>query len=138
MSASDYLETAVGDHILRGSVFDKPQELYLALFTETPNEDGTGGTEVDGGSYARQKVGPSDDVWDPPSQTGSSGRYANAQDIAFPEPTADWGTVVSFGLFDAQTGGNLLLVVDLASAKTIVSGDAQPVFLAGDLIINFE
>ena len=33
---------------------------------------------------------------------------ANGASVTFPTASADWGTVTSFGLFDASTSGNLL------------------------------
>jgi hypothetical protein len=154
---------------------------YLALFTAAPNDSGSGGTEVSGGSYARVQVAgalaaagsfstssttiamgsaapawiaPGMNVYDQtagaqigtvqsytgttltltaaaahassgaadtlvfsafPQASASSGSepstspasVTNGSAIAFPVATANWGTVVGFGLYDAPTGGNL-------------------------------
>lgn len=78
---------------------------YLALFTTAPTaDDGTGGVEVSGGSYAR--VATNGD-WAAASGT-TPVTIANNATISFPAATANWGTVVAFGIYDAATSGNLL------------------------------
>jgi hypothetical protein len=79
--------------------------VYVGLFTAVGLDDGTGFTEVSGGSYARVVTAGGD--WSTPS--GSSPVVIeNASQILFPQATADWGSVVAFGLFDAVSGGSLL------------------------------
>ena len=51
---TDYLEDKVLDHVFGGTAYTAPSTLYVALFTVSPGDDGTGGTEVSGGAYARQ------------------------------------------------------------------------------------
>ena len=46
---------------------------------------------------------------------GTSGTTSNNSAIAFPAATADWGTVVAVGIFDASTGGNLLFFGSVTS-----------------------
>lgn len=157
---------------------------FLALFTTAPNDSGSGGTEVSGGSYARIQVagqgttngttasgnptlhfastpawivagmtitdvtsssvipagttvlsttgttvtmsanatgggvGGTDVIqfsaW--PAASASSGsepattpaQTVNGAVITFPAATANWGTVVAFGIYDAVTTGNLV------------------------------
>lgn len=94
--------------------------LYFALFTAAPSDSG-GGTEVSGGSYARVQYDPSDSNWSAPS--GGNGQTQNSNAITFPTATADWGTVVAVGVFDASTGGNLLVHGSLTTSKTVQNGD---------------
>lgn len=116
------------------AALDIPNQ-YLGLFTTMPADDGTGGVEVSGGSYARVNLGATGNAWSPavagapttksgPSGTGSPASWT------FPAPTADWGYVVGFGIFDAATGGNLNWIGDLGIPRNIVSGDPAPVFNA--------
>lgn len=134
--ASDYLETQVGTHLLRTGSFTKPSTIYVALFTVMPSEDGTGGTEVTGGSYARIQHGPSDATWAAP--TGGDGVFSNIGSIQFASPTANWGTVVGFGLYDAITTGNYLIGNTLTGGSVVVNnGDPAPAFGAGDLVVTF-
>ena len=78
---------------------------YVALFTVAGADDGTGFTEVTGGSYAR--VATSGATWNAASAAVPS-VVSNALAVAFPTATANWGTVVAWGLYDASTAGNLL------------------------------
>lgn len=130
---SDYLEQALLNHIFRNTDFTRPANIYVALFTVAPSDAG-GGTEVSGGSYARQAVATgASSGWDAPS----SGALANTAEIAFPTATANWGTVAAVGLFDAVSGGNLLFHGALAANKTVNSGDVFR-FNAGDLDISLD
>jgi hypothetical protein len=79
--------------------------VYLALLTAVGSDDGTGFTEVSGGSYAR--AAPAGTDWNAASGTGPS-TTTNANAIQFPVATADWGIVIAVGAYDAASGGNLL------------------------------
>jgi hypothetical protein len=131
--ASDYLENKVVDHLFRTASFAKPTALYVALFTASPADAG-GGTEVSGGSYARVNLAPLDTNWKA-TQGGTSGASAgagglttNAVAITYPAPTANWGNITHFGLFDALTGGNLLVWGALVTPRNVASGDPAPSF----------
>jgi len=135
MSAmSDYLESQIIDHLFRTGTFGKPAGIFLALFTAAPSDSG-GGTEVSGGSYARVAVTQLDANWNAP--TAGNGLTDNVNDITFPAPTANWGTVTHFAVFDASTAGNLLIHGALTTSKTVNNGDPAPKFSAGDLDITF-
>lgn len=133
-SATDYLEAKVGDHLLRDAGWTKPGALYVGLFTAMPGDDAAGGTEVDDDAtgYARIQNGPGDAAWN----TASPGAYTNAADITFPQASANWGQIVGVGIWDAATGGNLLLAEQLGATKTISAGDPPPRFAAGTLSLN--
>jgi len=130
--ASDYLENKLIDHLFRGTAFAKPAALYIALFTAAPND--AGGVEVAGGGYARAALAPGDATWKATqggtsgASSGSSGLTANAVSIAYPVPTANWGTVVAIGIYDAAAGGNLLVWSPLAASRQILNGDPAPTF----------
>ncbi len=136
---TDYLENKLIDHVFRGQAYTPPATLYVGLFTVAPTDAG-GGTEVAGGSYARVGVAASlatfagtQSAGSTTASSGAGGTTSNNGAITFPAPTAAWGAVVSFGIFDAPTGGNLLVYAALATAKTINAGDAAPSFAAGAL-----
>src|SRR5574343_999627 len=97
-SKSDYLESALLNHVLRASALASPAAVYVALYTTAPTDAG-GGVEVTGGAYARQAATFAAPV---------AGVTSNSATVAFPVATAGWGTVTSLGRFDAPTGGNLL------------------------------
>ena len=131
--ASDYLENKLVDHLFRTATFAKPAALYVGLFTAAPSDAG-GGTEVSGGSYARVNLPPLDTNWGGTHGTttgassGTTGMTANKVALVYPSPTANWGTITHFGLFDAVTGGNLLVWDALTTPRTILSGEPPPVF----------
>lgn len=140
-ATSNYLENAVIDHIFRGATFSKPSALYVALFTAAPSDSG-GGTEVSGGSYARAQLDPSNTNWNATqggttgASSGTGGQTANAVDITFPTPSADWGSVTHIGIFDASSSGNLLFHGALTTPKTVNNGDPAPKFTAGSLTVT--
>ena len=139
--ASDYLENKVIDHLFRTGTFAKPAGLYIALFTAAPSDLG-GGTEVVGGGYARVNLAPLDTNWKATqggtsgASTGTGGVTSNAVAITFPAPSAPWGTVTHFGIFDAASGGNLLIHDALTAPRTILSGDPAPSFAVDALTIT--
>lgn len=130
---SDYLEGQIRAHIFRTASFTKPSALWIALYTAAPSDSG-GGTEVSGGAYARVNVPPLDANWTAASST--DGLTDNASTITFPTASANWGTVTHVGIFDASSGGNLLLWGALTASKTVNSGDVFT-FPAGALDIQF-
>lgn len=139
--ASDYLENIIIDHMFRARTFAKPAALYMALFTAAPTDAG-GGTEVAGGSYARVNLAPSDTNWTATqggttgNSSGNGGQTANAVSIVFPAPTGNWGTISHFGIFDAASGGNLLVWDALTTPRTVNSGDLAPAFAIGSLVVT--
>src|SRR5215207_9728491 len=132
-NASDYLEVALRRHLFRTGTFTKPTVLGIALFTVTPTDAG-GGTEVTGGSYARVDLPPLDANWTGASST--DGATDNAVAITFPTPTANWGIVVAFGIFDATTSDNLLVWGPITPNKTVNNGDPAPSFAIGALDVT--
>ena len=114
MSAmSNYLENALVNATLRNTTYTSPATVYVGLFTTDPTDAGSG-TEVSGGSYARQSA-----TFAAPSNGASS----TSADVTFPQATANWGTVTHFGVFDASSAGNLLYHGALTTSKTIETGD---------------
>lgn len=105
MSLTNFAATAVLKHLTGVAAYTMPSP-YVGLFTAVGTDAGTGFTEVSGGSYARQAASGGS-VWGAP--TGSDPvTITTSLTIAFPVATANWGTVIAWGLFDAVSGGNLL------------------------------
>ena len=99
--------------------------VYLGLFTSTPGRDGSGGTEVSGGGYARMSVTFS---------AAAEGAMANDATIQSSQALTAWGTVSYFGLFDAAVGGSLLWFDAVTVAKDVVVGDFF-IAMPGDLVL---
>ena len=95
------------------TLFKNAGSYYLALFTAAPGETG-GGTEVTGGAYVRQPV-----TFGEPAD----GTMKNSAAIEFPTAAADWGTAVSWGLFDAADDGNLVWYGEITTPKELLAGD---------------
>jgi hypothetical protein len=110
---SNYLENALINATLRNTSYTSPTTTYLALYTSDPTDADTG-TEVSGGSYARQAITFS---------SPSNGVTSNSSAIEFPTATGSWGTVAYVGIRDAVTSGNLLYHTALDASKVIDSGD---------------
>lgn len=112
MSLSTYLQNKLLDHAFDNTEYTPAAVLYLALYTSDPTVADSG-TEVSGGSYARQVV------------TGAvSGNVFTADaPIDFPAASAGWGTVSHVGVRDALSGGNLLAFGALSDSKVIATGD---------------
>jgi len=141
---SDYLENRLIDQIFRGQAFSFPSTLHIGLYTTNPTDTG-GGTEVTGGAYARVAVSNSLANWagtqaaaSTVASTGTSGTTSNNNAITFPAPTANWGTINGFGIFDAASSGNLLFWGALTTPKTVNNGDAAPAFSAAALSIQID
>jgi hypothetical protein len=151
---SNTLENKLIDWLFRGQAIglngasaaagSGPTQFYVALFTAIPGETG-GGTEVVGGSYVRKAISSSMVNWAgtqaPASTTASSGSSATTTNnvaITFDIPTANWGIITSFALFDAVTGGNMLIYGALSANKTVNNGDAAPSFAGGALSFQVD
>jgi len=100
---------------------------------------------VSGGSYARVAITSSLSNWagtqaaaSTTVSSGTSGTTSNNGSVTFPVPTANWGTITSFGIFDAATGGNLLIYGTLTTSKTVNNGDAAPTFPAAALSVQID
>lgn len=104
---------------------------YLALFLTDPTASGTG-TEASGGGYARKVIS-----FDAPSLVAGKQHVKNTDAVDYGVITADIGTVSYWGIFDSQTGGNLLWFGSFARGKNVLNGDAITVN-AGAIVCNIS
>lgn len=125
MSAADYFEEVIVRWACRNTAPPTPPTaLFVALYTTLPAEDGTGGVEVSGGSYARVSV-----------TTGTSGSGAgsgwtdpgtgvstNVADIVFTTASAPWGTIVGAARLDASSGGNIIDISPIGTPVAVGTG----------------
>lgn len=144
MALTNFIENALVDHLLRGVPYTAPATVYVGLFTATPSDSG-GGTEVAGGSYARASIACSlanfsgtQGAGTTAASSGTSGATSNNISIAFPTPSANWGTVTHFALFDAPTGGNMLAYAALSITRTVNNGDLAPSFPVANLSFGLD
>jgi hypothetical protein len=126
MSFTNDLETRALQWAFTTGSPTRPTAWYVGLFTAAPSDTG-GGTEVSGGSYARQAV----------TLTVSGNLATNGSAIEWPTASAGWGTITHVAIFDALTTGNMLVYAALTTSKTISTGDVLRI-PAGDLDITLD
>jgi hypothetical protein len=126
MSFTNHLETEILDHVFGGAAYTAPSNVYLGLYTATPNDAG-GGTELSGSGYARQAMAM--------SVSGNTATNSAAEEFA--TATGSWGTITHVGLFDAASSGNLMAYGALSASKAIATGDVFRI-PAGDLDITLD
>ncbi len=105
---------------------------HVGLFTVNPADDGTGATEVTGGSYAREAYAKNGTNWGS-SAAGAPSTIQNLVAITFTQATASWGTVTGWGYFTAITAGTLLFFAALTTSKAVDNGDTAE-FAIGSLV----
>jgi hypothetical protein len=129
-SFSDYCENALLDHLF-GKGDYPPPAIYVGLSASDPTDTGAGLSEPSGNGYVRAETIPSD--WN----VAVGGLLDNANVITLGPATADWGTLTHFALFDAASGGHLLVHGALAQPKAIQSGDMAR-FASGALDVTLD
>ena len=137
-----FAENKIVDALLRAQALGAPATLYVSLHTTTSTA-ATPGTEVTGGSYARVAVTSALANWagtqsagSTTASTGTNGTTSNNGTVTFPAPTANWGVITGFCLFDAASAGNCWIYGLLTVAKTVNNGDTAPSFAAAALALT--
>jgi hypothetical protein len=123
---SDFLENKLLDHFLGTTSYTAPSDVYVALMTVAEDDTGAAGTEVTGGSYARQVA-----TFD----AAAGGATQNSSNIDFTDMPAC--TVVGIAIYDASTAGNLLVHGTLTANKSLDAGDTLRI-ATGDLDISIN
>lgn len=123
---SDYAENALFNGLLRNVTFTAPTTVYVALFTTNPTDAGTG-TEVSVGNYVRQPV---------TFAAPANGVGSNSGQISWDPASVSFGTITHVGLYDALSGGNLLMHAALTASKVIGAGDIFRIGI-GSLVATF-
>lgn len=138
---SDYLEPLLLKWLLRNTQMPTPPAtVYIALHTADPTDAGTTG-EVATGSYARVAVttgtsgSGAGSGWGAPGSSGTI-NSTNGSAVTFPAPTANWGTITNFSVWDASSGGNCLATGQLTTSRAINNGDGAPRFDASTLTLE--
>lgn len=120
---STYLKQAVIKAALGEASFPSITNTYLALYTNNPTVGDTG-TEVTGGSYARQQL----------SFANASGgsKTSNTSETFSSLPAC---TVTHWGIRDASSGGNLLYFGAFDLPIELNATDNLPI-ASGDIVIG--
>lgn len=128
--------TDYGEAAALAAILPNGTNRYIALFTTSPDADGTGGTEATGYSYARK----AHSAWTNEVVDGVTYRK-NDGAIEFTALTGSISGVVAYGIYDASTSGNLLAFGPIKDSggeevtKNFVNTD-QPRFLDQELKIG--
>ena len=111
MTATDYLEGRLLNHVLGNGVYTVPSTLYLCLHFADPTEAGTV-SQVTGGSYAPQLITFS-------AQVGSKAVSSNSQTFTnMPNVT-----VTHFVIRENSSTGNPLFVGTFGVSQNLSAGD---------------
>lgn len=119
-----FLSNLVLDHIVgRSASINLGGDAYIALSTSEPTADGTNVAEPTGNGYARVLLGLNGQAATYKIGVAADGANTNTAEIHFAKATGAWGTCTHFLIFDALTGGNLLMFGALGSSISPTSGD---------------
>ena len=127
-SLTNTYENTVLNYIFNHTGSITNSAVYLALGTNALTDDSTSFTEVSGGSYARKAI-----------SFGSAASRAVTQDgtVTFDQATADWGTVRSWQIYTAATGGTAIAWGNLDTAKAVNSGNT-PSVASGEVVVSIS
>ncbi len=139
---SDFLETKVIDHLIRGQAYTVATQVFAALYTgftglET-NTQGAVTYEVPAGTgaYVRTVVAFN-------AAVSGAGTTENTAEVAFATATASWGVISHMAIVDSATGTqygtnvNILMWGTLTATKDVGTND-QFKFAAGDIDITIQ
>jgi len=133
MTINDETIEAILNEVLGGTAFAAPATTYIGLVTDAPLDDGSGYTEVSGGSYARVTKTNNTTNW--PACVANSREKTNGTVITFPTPTAPWGSVVGVIITFDAVAGNAKFYGEFTSPETINTGNVFA-FGIGQLIVR--
>lgn len=137
-SKSDYLEKAILNYLLGGTAITLTASCYIALSTAAYADASTGAamTEVSSSGTGYARVAVTRNTTNFPAASGASpATMQNGTAFTFPAATGSWGTIVSFYIVDAASGGNVLYGGDLNTTKSIATGDTAT-FAAASLTLT--
>ena len=122
MRWGDTLENSILDHVLGGSTYTQVATVWIGLSTAVASDNLDSLAEVSGNNYAR--VGRINSV--ATFGAAAAGTKQNAIEIAFPEASGSWGTIVQFQIWNHATDANaaaLLCQGSLEVSKAVSAGD---------------
>lgn len=124
MSASDYLENKLLDHIFKATTYTSPSAIYVKLHTGAAGEAGTANAA---GNTTRAAV---------TFGTASSGTSTSATDATWTNVSTS-ETYSHISLWDASTAGNCLWDGALTASKAVNSGDTFTI-PSGSLTVSID
>ena len=133
MSMSNTAENKVLKALLQGTDIDfrVSDNLYLALFTADPTENGVFTNEATYTGYARVAM-PKESAW-----TDGGSTFTNATLLQFPQCTAGSNTITHFAVCTLSSAGEVVVSGALNAPLNISSG-IQPQFAIGSLSVGAD
>lgn len=134
---SNFLEVKILEHIFPGPPYS-PGAPRVGLCTDDPTEAGTGANCFEvfniGTNYARVLTSPGD--WE---LGGTPGTVYNKNSITFNTPSADWGLIKFFAIFNSSIWGvgDMLIYGPLVPEIDIIAGSV-PRFDAFSMLLQLE
>lgn len=113
---SDFYEKAVLDWLLTAESVTRPTQWFVGLSSVASDDTGTTIVEPTGNGYARQAIAFS-------AATSPDGTTSNQNPVSFTATGGNWGTMTHIGIYDAETGGNLILHGILQVERIVNDGD---------------
>ncbi|WP_416355576.1 hypothetical protein ACLNGM_15160 [Aureimonas phyllosphaerae] len=131
MSAfSNYLEAAICNWLRGTAMPSAPAALYVALFNGDPTDTGTGGTEVTATIRAAGRVAGA-------FGAPNDGVIKNSAVVNYGAAAAS-ATVSHFALFDAASGGNLLMYGALTGGAQSIGANTNVSFPVDSLTLTVQ
>lgn len=128
---TNYFMNCVAGNVFRTKTSPAiPTKYYIGLSKTAPSVSGTNVTEPSGLNYSRVDIS---------SLLGapSNGVVKNTSSIEFPESSGAWGVITHFVVYDAQTGGNLLMYGALTASRTVEESTIM-IIRTGELVLSVE
>lgn len=116
-SLSDYSELELLDHVCNAA-YSPAATVYLGLSTADPLDDASGLNEPVGNGYVRKAI---------TFAAAASRRVTQSGAVTFDEASGAWGTISHWGIFDAESAGNMLAHGAFTASKAIVNGNTASV-----------
>lgn len=111
MNTTYFLNLVAGNVFRTKTTPAIPTTYYYGVSKTAPNISGGNVSEPSGGGYKRVPLGS--------LSAPTNGVITNTAPVSFDESTTAWGTVTHFVVYDAQTGGNLLMYGPLETSRTV-------------------
>jgi hypothetical protein len=118
------LANKLANATVAGVAYTSPTTVYTALYSTAPTVSTTG-TELTGNGYSRQAT---------TFGTPTNGSISSTGNVVFTCSDNNWPTVVSVGITDASTGGNIMYFQAIAG-RNVKVGDSLT-FPSGNITVS--
>lgn len=128
MNTTYFLNCLAGNIYHTKSTPAIPAKYYIGLSSTAPTLAGGNVTEpASSGGYARVEL---TSLSEP-----NNGVVSNTGAVSFAESTANWGTITHYVIYDAKTGGNLLIYGTLSTPRSVESATIMTI-KEGQLVLS--